>query len=175
MPTLTKEMYDCIEATAEAFMQEYDALISTPDRPDAKVVPQKFLPEEPSRKAHMSVRKILNDPEYSPEQAHAAWVENRTELGWTYKNVLSEEKKTHPLVTSYDKIQKKYRIRDALFFSMVRKLADSITAFTPDNKDKGVSVGENRGQVQRRFNHNVTDAGFSKEDFSNVTRTLRSQ
>lgn len=172
MATLTKEMFDCIEDKANAFMQEYDTLISTPDRPDAKMVPQKFLPEEPSRKAHMSVRKILNDPEYSPEQAHAAWVENRTELGWSYKNVYSADKKTHPLVTSYDKVQKKYRVRDALYFSIVRKLADSIATFSPE-PDKAVGDG-NRDNVQRRYNHNVTDAGFQKEDFSNVSRMLRS-
>lgn len=59
----------------------------------------------------------------SPEQLHESWVEFKLKHGWSYsaepKNV---ETKTHPCLVPYGELPVEQRMKDELFFSIVRAL-----------------------------------------------------
>lgn len=66
---------------------------------------------------------ILNDPTMTPANSHELWCRSKREQGWTHGPARSTENKEHPCLVPYDQLPEEQRIKDHLFFNIVRALA----------------------------------------------------
>jgi hypothetical protein len=58
----------------------------------------------------------------TPEQSHESWLAEKERTGWKYGAVKDVEKKEHPCFVPYDELPEGQRVKDALFFAIVRAL-----------------------------------------------------
>lgn len=82
------------------------------------------LDEETRQSAIQGVRNILNGTVRTPEESHENWCQFKVDHGWTFGPIKDETKKEHPLLVHYADLPKSQRIKDALFFAIVRTLGD---------------------------------------------------
>ena len=68
------------------------------------------------------VMKALNG--YGPRELHESWSEFKTKNGWVYGPEKDFEKKTHPCLVPYDDLPYEQKLKDAVFGSIVRALAN---------------------------------------------------
>jgi hypothetical protein len=66
------------------------------------------------------VKKVLDNPNITPEELHNNWVKQRTKDGWVYGEVKDQEKKTHPDLVPYDKLPYEQKIKDKVFLGIVK-------------------------------------------------------
>lgn len=90
------------------------------------------LDEETRQSAIQGVQNILSGKVTTPEQSHVEWCNFKTEHGWKLGPVKDEAKKEHPLLVLYAELPESQRIKDALFFSIVRALSGSVIPLTND-------------------------------------------
>ncbi len=64
--------------------------------------------------------------EFTPEQAHAAWMANKISEGWTYGETKNEAQKTHPAIVSYAALPEEQRYKDVLYTNTVKSLIDGL-------------------------------------------------
>jgi hypothetical protein len=81
------------------------------------------LDEETRESAYLGVQMILDNPDTTHEESHAAWVEFKLTNGWTLGSVKDVEAKEHPLLVPYGELPAAQRTKDALFGAIVRALA----------------------------------------------------
>lgn len=60
------------------------------------------------------------NPDMTPEQSHASWLEHKRAEGWTYGPVKDVEKKEHPCFLPYDQLPQEQRVKDYLFKAIVQ-------------------------------------------------------
>ncbi|SNS58087.1 RyR domain-containing protein [Rhodococcoides kyotonense] len=60
----------------------------------------------------------------TPEESHQGWLDHKAKDGWVYGEVKDPEKKTHPCCVPYDQLPENQQIKDHLFTSIVRTLAE---------------------------------------------------
>lgn len=70
------------------------------------------------------VAQIVSGEVETPEQSHENWCRFKQEQGWIFGPVKSEKRKEHPLLIPYDQLPHAARTKDALFFAIIKALAD---------------------------------------------------
>jgi hypothetical protein len=68
----------------------------------------------------MGVNAVLDNPDITPEQLHAKWVETRAEYGWVYAPLKNVERKEHPCMVDYSKLDVNQKQKDWMFHAVVR-------------------------------------------------------
>lgn len=69
------------------------------------------------------VKAALADPGRTPRESHEAWMARRRAAGWAYGPVKDIEKKLHPCMQPYDVLPAAQKLKDNLFLTVVRMLA----------------------------------------------------
>lgn len=65
----------------------------------------------------------LENPESTPADSHANWMAEKEAAGWGYGEAKDAEARTHPCMVPYEQLPEEQRLKDALFLSIVRALA----------------------------------------------------
>ena len=68
----------------------------------------------------IGIERIIEDPNITNEQLHDSWIQTKTEQGWKYGEVRSEELKTHPCMVPYAELPEFQRLKDAMFRNVVK-------------------------------------------------------
>lgn len=55
-----------------------------------------------------------------PEESHESWLAEKAATGWKYGPVKNSETKEHPCFVPYNELPPAQRVKDALFFAVVR-------------------------------------------------------
>jgi hypothetical protein len=66
------------------------------------------------------VMAILDNPNLTPEQSHASWMEYKRADGWQLGPTKDPAAKTHPLLVPYDMLPDDQKVKDAIFGAIVR-------------------------------------------------------
>lgn len=66
------------------------------------------------------VKKIIANPDITPEQLHDNWSKDKLADGYVYGEEKDDEKKTHPCLVPYEKLPLSQKFKDHLFGSIVR-------------------------------------------------------
>lgn len=69
------------------------------------------------------VLEVIANPDWTPEQAHDFWVENRLRAGWTYGPEKDYIRKTHPSMVPSHELPEIEQVKDVLFIAMVRAMS----------------------------------------------------
>lgn len=64
--------------------------------------------------------------DYTPEQAHEAWMARKVSLGWSYGVNKDPERKLHPCIVSYAELPEEQRYKDVLFATTVKAMLDGV-------------------------------------------------
>ena len=80
-------------------------------------------PDWQKESALAGVDMHLANPEATPEQSHAAWMEHKVKDGWVYGEVKDAEKKTHPCIRPWAELPVEQRIKDHIFRAAVHALS----------------------------------------------------
>ena len=56
----------------------------------------------------------------TPEQSHESWLAEKRHDGWKYGPAKDPEKKEHPCCVPYAELPPEQRLKDAIFFAIVR-------------------------------------------------------
>jgi hypothetical protein len=54
----------------------------------------------------------------TPEESHAAWMQDRIERGWVWGKFKSELAKTHPDLVAYEELPREQQLKDTLFHAI---------------------------------------------------------
>ena len=85
-------------------------------------------PQEHRDRMLAGVQMHIDNPDTTPEQAHAKWLESMTAQGWTYGEVKDVEAKKHPCILPFNELPQAQRSKDSIFRAVVHALKD-----LPDN------------------------------------------
>ena len=80
-------------------------------------------PEWQRTSAINGVAGILNGSITKPEQSHESWLAEKQATGWKYGPVKNAETKEHPCFVPYNELPAEQRVKDAIFFAIVRACA----------------------------------------------------
>lgn len=67
----------------------------------------------------VGVARIMGNPNLTPEESHAGWMEFKVAKGWKYGHVKDFEAKTHPCLMPYDELPLEQRHKDFIFRGVV--------------------------------------------------------
>jgi len=81
-------------------------------------------PEWQKQSAINGVAFALDNPQSSPADSHASWLEEKRRDGWSYGPVKDPAAKKHPCFAPYDELPVAQRVKDYLFQAVVRALAN---------------------------------------------------
>lgn len=87
-------------------------------------------PEWQKSSAIAGVEGILGGRITKPEESHESWAAQKIADGWKYGEVKDPEAKTHPCLVPYDQLPESQRVKDDLFFAVVRA-AIAVDAVSP--------------------------------------------
>lgn len=77
----------------------------------------------------------------SAEEAHGQWLGRKVEQGWTFGLVKDRQKKTHPLLVTFDELPKKHKCRKKLFMVVAREVGSALSLcsylFSSEGKEAG--------------------------------------
>lgn len=79
-------------------------------------------PEWQQQSALAGVDMHLANPDATPEQSHASWLEQKLADGWAYGEVKDAEKKLHPCCRPYEELPPEQKSKDYLFRGVVHAL-----------------------------------------------------
>ncbi len=63
---------------------------------------------------------VIDNPDCTPQETHAAWVKSTLKLGWIHGGVLDGTAKCHPSLVPWDELPVREQIKDELFLGIVR-------------------------------------------------------
>lgn len=66
-----------------------------------------------------------HNPDMTPEESHASWMEHKQADGWTYGPAKDVEKKEHPCFLPYAELPQEQRVKDHLFKAIVKMAMES--------------------------------------------------
>jgi len=66
------------------------------------------------------VQALLDNPNLTPAESHALWMERKFKEGWTLGILTDGEKKTHPCLMPYEMLSPYQCAKDVLFGAVVR-------------------------------------------------------
>lgn len=70
------------------------------------------------------VEAILEGRVKSPQDSHENWLVQKHAAGWTYGPRRDDGLKTHPCMVPYDQLPLEQRLKDSVFFGIVRALSE---------------------------------------------------
>lgn len=76
-------------------------------------------PEWQQQSALVGVNMHLANPDATPEQSHASWLEQKLADGWQYGEVKDAEAKTHPCCVPFEELPPEQKAKDYLFRAVV--------------------------------------------------------
>ena len=85
----------------------------------------KEAPEWQVESTLSGIQNILDGKIASPQDAHNSWANHKLEQGWTYGPVKDPVAKTHPLLIPYKDLSPMDKVKDAVFFAIVKADMDS--------------------------------------------------
>lgn len=77
-------------------------------------------PDWQRESAFNGVAAIVEGRVTTPEQSHMNWMREKIESGWTYGATKNPVLKQHPCMVPYDELPHEQRVKDSLFFAVVR-------------------------------------------------------
>lgn len=80
----------------------------------------KDAPEWQQTSAMKGVAGILEGVIKTPADSHQSWLDEKAQTGWKYGPVKDPEAKEHPCFVPYAELPPEQRVKDALFFAVVR-------------------------------------------------------
>lgn len=78
------------------------------------------LDEDVKQSTVKGIVYILQNPDVTPAEVHAKWVEERTCEGWSFGETMDPDAKTHPCLTPYEDLPLAHRMKDYLYCSTVK-------------------------------------------------------
>jgi len=63
-------------------------------------------------------RQCGNHRSASPEELHGSWMQSYLSMGWVYGDVYDREKRIHPDLVPYDKLEWREKDKDAVFVAL---------------------------------------------------------
>jgi hypothetical protein len=72
------------------------------------------------------VSEAMTDPNRTPEQSHAAWVEFKRKAGWTFGKYKRPEALQHPCLVPWDDLPDEQKVKDVLFLSIVNAISGHV-------------------------------------------------
>lgn len=87
---------------------------------DDSQLPYHSVSDEIIASAENGVENILNGKIRSPQQSHENWMEFKRKDGWTYGPTKDATLKEHPCFVPYEELPEEQRIKDYIFFSIVK-------------------------------------------------------
>jgi hypothetical protein len=79
-------------------------------------------PEWQKKSAIDGVEFRMKNPDERASRQHDEWMKVKISNGWTYGETKSEEKKTHPCITSWGNLPADQQMKDVLFASVVKAI-----------------------------------------------------
>jgi len=70
--------------------------------------------------ALFGVEKVISGQATEPKSLHESWYEVKKAQGWVYGEVKDPDKKTHPCMVPYSELPEEQRMKDDLFFAIVK-------------------------------------------------------
>ncbi len=116
---------ECIEPCARAAHEANRAYCIAIG--DNTQLPWEEAGEELRDSARQGVRGALKGN--TPEQSHEGWMAHRLAHGWVWGPVKDPDKKEHPCLVPYADLPRPQRVKDDLYLSVVRSMADAVVAF----------------------------------------------
>ena len=102
----------------------HNANIAYSDAVDDKF-PHKSWEESPEslrQTTRQGVLTRLENPDMSPAQMHANWMDAKIKDGYRYGEAKDDDAKTHPCLVPYDQLPKAQQTKDRLFSAIVDAL-----------------------------------------------------
>ena len=90
---------------------------------DYSQAPWNDAPDWQRDSAMNGVQGIIDGRITKPEQSHEGWLAEKTQAGWVYGEEKNEDNKTHPCMVPYHELPAEQRLKDALFFAIVKALS----------------------------------------------------
>lgn len=92
---------------------------------DTSQLPWDQAPDWARKSAIEGVVFHIQNPDATPEDSHASWLEQKRRDGWRFGEVKDPLQKTHPCFRPYDELPLEQRTKDHLFVGIVKPLIDS--------------------------------------------------
>lgn len=73
--------------------------------------------------ARLGVKGILEGRITKPSESHESWLAEKVADGWTYGEVKDPSTKQHPCMVPYDELPGTQRVKDHIFFGVVKSMA----------------------------------------------------
>ena len=73
-----------------------------------------------------SIMKLVDNPLLNERDLHQAWMDEMSEMGWSYGDQKDEFRKKHPLLVSYENLPVRERQKDALVKSIFEAITKDI-------------------------------------------------
>jgi hypothetical protein len=84
-----------------------------------------FLDEADQRSVISGAELVLSGEVETPEQSHQSWLDFKAAEGWKYGPVKDYDKKEHPCFVPYEELPPSQRVKDRLYFAIVKALAEA--------------------------------------------------
>lgn len=82
-----------------------------------------YAPQWQKDSAIEGIKKIQSGEIKTPKQSHQSWLDHKEKDGWKYGAVKDAAKLEHPCMVPYEQLPADQKIKDALFFAIVRALS----------------------------------------------------
>lgn len=103
-------------------IRHYNTLIG-----DTTLVAWDETDESTKESTRKGVLFVIQNPETTPSETHAKWVEDRTCEGWSFGDVKNPDTKEHPCLVAYDELPVEHRMKDHLFNGVVLAVWNTLT------------------------------------------------
>ncbi len=80
--------------------------------------------------AHTGIRNIVEGRVTTPRESHEGWLKHKRADGWVYGPVKDAEAKLHPCMVEYTELPFEQRIKDSVYFAIVKQLTKENTDAT---------------------------------------------
>lgn len=77
-------------------------------------------------------RSIIRGTTQKPSDSHVRWLEHKRKEGWVYGPVKDPEKREHPCMVAYEELPDAQKVKDHLFFEVVRGCMRSSDVWSMD-------------------------------------------
>lgn len=91
---------------------------------DNTQVPWEEAPEWQKESARKGVLLHLSG-DHGPEASHKSWMKEKLDTGWKYGPVKNPEKKEHPCLVPFEKLDAAQQGKDFLFLGIVKAFKDA--------------------------------------------------
>jgi hypothetical protein len=85
-------------------------------------VPWDELDEESKHRALVGVAFAAENPDLTPKECHAKWVETMANDGWRVGDNVDYVRKEHPSMVPYSQLPEPQKLKDQLFLAIVREI-----------------------------------------------------